>query len=89
MPANVTGREVTASEARNNFAEVFDQAYHEGPVIVRKHSKSVAMIRLDQLESLWQLEAKLDSLKADRALAEFLNEGGVTLAELKKELDID
>ncbi|MBZ0163414.1 MAG: type II toxin-antitoxin system prevent-host-death family antitoxin [Notoacmeibacter sp.] len=82
-------KEFTASEARGKFSEVFDAAFHEGPVIIRKHSKSVAMVRLELLEALAELEAQIDEERAESALSEFLREGGTKMSDLKKELGID
>jgi len=82
-------KEFTASQARSNFSEVFDAAFHEGPVIIRKNSKSVAMVNMELLQLLAEFEESFDSKKADKALAEFLKDGGTPLKDIKKELGID
>lgn len=82
-------KEFTATEARSNFSEVFDAAFHEGPVIIRKNSKKVALVNLELLQMLAEFEESVDSKKADKALAEFLKDGGTPLKDLKKELGID
>ncbi|WP_366664231.1 type II toxin-antitoxin system Phd/YefM family antitoxin [Mesorhizobium sp.] len=82
-------REISASEARSRFSEVFDAAYHGSPVVVRKHSKTVAIISMELLESLADLEAKNDTLKARKALKEFLKSGGTPMSQIKKELGFD
>ncbi|THF55811.1 type II toxin-antitoxin system Phd/YefM family antitoxin [Ollibium composti] len=88
MSANAM-REMSASEARSKFSEVFDAAYHGNPVVVRKHSRTVAIISMELLQSLAELEAKRDSEKARKALREFLKEGGTPMSQLKKELGFD
>ena len=82
-------KEFTATEARSKFSEVFDAAFHEGPVIIRRNSKSVAMVSMDLLKLLAEFEETLDTRKADKALAEFLKEGGTPLKDLKEELGLD
>ncbi|WP_141245347.1 type II toxin-antitoxin system prevent-host-death family antitoxin [Mesorhizobium sp. WSM4313] len=82
-------REISASEARSKFSEVFDAAYYGNPVVVRKHSKTVAIISMELLESLADLEAKNDTLKARRALKEFLKTGGTPMSQIRKELGFD
>jgi prevent-host-death family protein len=79
-------RTFTATQARNNFSEVFEAALHDGPVVVRKRSKSVAVIPLDLFEILADLEGRLDRERADAALREYFEAGGTPLAKLKKEL---
>lgn len=82
-------KEFTASQARSNFSEVFDAAFHEGPVIIRKNSKQVAMVSMEFLQMLADFEESHDSKKADSALAEFLKEGGTPLQDIKRELGFD
>lgn len=60
-----------ASKARSNFSDLFNEAYYSDPVIVTKHGRSVAVISLDMLERLYELEANAGREKVDRALSEF------------------
>jgi len=83
-----TGRTYTASQARENFSEVFDTAIHEGPVFVRKRQKEVVVMSSDLLHFLTDVEAMLDNEKARKALREFLQKGGTPMNELKEELGI-
>jgi prevent-host-death family protein len=82
-------KEFTASEARSRFSEVFDAAYHDGPVIIRKNSKSVAVVNIELLQLLAAIEDAHDAAKAKEAMAEYLREGGTSLAEMKRELGIE
>jgi prevent-host-death family protein len=80
-------RTYTASEARNRFADVFDEAFYGGgPVIIEKSSRSVAVVSLDMLAALTDEESKEDAKRAREALKEFLNRGGKPWKDLKKEL---
>lgn len=79
----------TASEARRNFSDVFDQAHHVGPVFVTKgKNKKVAVVSVEYLRMLTDLEAKFDADKARAALEEFLKEGGTTMKQMKEELGL-
>ncbi|WP_127142587.1 type II toxin-antitoxin system prevent-host-death family antitoxin [Pelagibacterium montanilacus] len=79
----------TASEARSNFADLFNEAFYGGPVIIRKSSRSVAVVSLDMLVALTDNESRADAERAREALKEFLSEGGRSWTDLKKELDLD
>lgn len=79
----------TATEARKNFSEIFNQAHYGGGVLIEKHGKCVAVVPLEILERLAALESLIDSTEAQRALEEFYSKGGTTLDELERELEND
>lgn len=79
----------TASQARANFAEIFDAAFHDGPVIIRKNSKSVAVVNVELLKRIAALEDAADGAKATEALKDWQAKGGTSLADVKRELGID
>jgi len=79
----------TATEARNRFSDIFNQAHYGGGVLIEKHGKRVAVVPLEILDRLAELEAQIDSDDAQVALDEFRQLGGTTLEELEKELDND
>ena len=79
----------TATAARNNFSEIFNQAHYGGGVLIEKHGKRVAVVPLDLLDRLAELEAFIDSAEAQKALDEFHKLGGSTLDELEAELAND
>lgn len=81
-------RTYSASEARNNFSDVFDAAFHKGPVLVAKGKKTVAVVSLEYLRALTDLEANFDAEKANESLKEFLKMGGKPLKQIKEELGI-
>jgi prevent-host-death family protein len=80
-------RTYTASEARNRFADVFDEAFYGGPVIIEKSSRSVAVVSLEMLAALSDEESQEDAKRAREALREFLKQGGKQWKDLKKELE--
>lgn len=83
-----TVRTYSATEARAQFSDLFDEAFYKGPVIVRKNSKRVAVVSMELLKELIDAEVGEDAMRAQEALREFLQQGGTTLADLKDELDL-
>ena len=79
----------SASEARSKFSDLFNEAFYGGPVIIRKSSKSVAVVSLEMLAALTDDESQADAKRAREALKEFLSEGGRPWTDLKKELGVD
>ena len=90
MAANT--RVYSATEAREKFSDIFDAAHFGQRVVVRKRGREVAVVPVEvlrQLERLSELEAALDSLKAEIALSDFQQKGGKTMKEIKQELGLD
>lgn len=85
------GKTYTVSQAREKFADVFNEVIFSGKptVITKRGGKSVAVVPYDLLQTLVQLEALIDIEKANKALNEYRSEGGTTLSSLKKELGLD
>jgi prevent-host-death family protein len=79
----------TATEARNRFADIFNEALYGGPVVIDKQGKKVAVIPLPLLERLAELEALFESKNAQEALTEFQSQGGRSMEDIEKELGID
>jgi prevent-host-death family protein len=78
----------TASEARNRFADIFNEAHYGKPVLIDKHGRKVAVVSMSLLERLAELEACIDSMHAQQALEEFQREGGRTMEDIEKELGL-
>ena len=77
----------TASEARDKFSEVISKAIYRGPVVIKRNEKEkVAVVSLSLLELLTQIEALIDTERAEKALDEYEKTGGTSLAQIKKEL---
>ena len=47
----------SATYARNNFAELINEAIYRGPVFVRKHKQEVAIISAELFNALTELES--------------------------------
>jgi prevent-host-death family protein len=84
-------RTYTVTEARDNFSEVFHEVAYGGKaaVIRKRGDRAVAMVPYDILELLTRVEALLDTNNAKGALESYRTEGGISLADLKKQLEID
>lgn len=78
----------TATEARQKFAEIFNQALYGDPVVIDKQGKKVAVIPLELLDRLAELEAQIESKKAQKALDEFQSQGGRPMEDLEEELGL-
>ena len=81
---------ITATEARQRFSELFDRVAiaKERQVIERRGKAEVAMVPIEDLELLEQLEDMLDLRDALVSLGEAQKEGTVSLEALKSELQI-
>jgi prevent-host-death family protein len=78
-------KKYTATEARNRFSDIFDEAYFGERVIVRKRDRSVAVVSialLEKFEQLLELEAAIEAHGAKNALKEFQSEGGKTMEQM-------
>ncbi|WP_336801583.1 type II toxin-antitoxin system Phd/YefM family antitoxin [Kaistia sp. MMO-174] len=76
----------TASEARENLSEIINKALYKNPVIITRRKEAVAVIPLELLNRITDLEAKYDAELAATSLEEFDKTGGITLKRLKEEL---
>jgi prevent-host-death family protein len=79
-------RTYTATEARENLSEVINKALYKGPVVIHRHNDAVAVVSMELLSRICEFEAKLETEAAREALREFDESGGISLAQLKKEL---
>ena len=80
-------RTYTATEARNRFSDVFDEAHYGAPVVVRKGNKAVAVIPFEMLRHFEELEARLDKMHAQVAMQTDRSDRRKTIEQLKRELD--
>jgi len=77
--------EYKATDARNHFSDIFDAAYFEERVVVKKRDRRVAVVSMElieRLDALLELEARLDACDAKQALNEFHEKGGKTMEQL-------
>jgi prevent-host-death family protein len=82
--------EKTASEARQNFAELINQvAYGSERVVIHRHGKELAaVVPMEDAALLREVEAFIDLSDARAAVKEAQEKGTVTLEELKKQLGL-
>ena len=78
---------ISVAEIRNNLADTLNRVAYQGErVILERRGKGVAaLVSIDDLELLEQIEAQEDLRAAKRARRET---GGVALDELKMELGL-
>ena len=79
----------SATEARNKFADIFNEAHYGRPVLIDRNGKKVAVVSMTVLERLAELEACIDSMAAQESLNEFREKGGRTMEEIEAELGLD
>ena len=81
----------TVTDAREQFADVVTSvAYSRQPAVITKNGKkAVAVVPYDVLELFTKLEALIDVSKANAALEDYEKHGGLTLEELKRELEAE
>ncbi|MCB2200156.1 type II toxin-antitoxin system Phd/YefM family antitoxin [bacterium] len=82
--------EKTASEARQNFAELINQVAFGGErVMIHRHGKELAaVVPMGDLSLLNDLETRIDLDDARNALKEAQEQGTVSLEELKQQLGL-
>lgn len=80
----------TTGEARERFSEVVNEAaFGKQRVVLTRHGKEIAaLIPISDLHVFHELECLIDVEDAKNALNKLKSEGSVTLADLKKELNI-
>ena len=80
----------TASEARQNFAELINQVAFGGErIVIHRHGKELAaVVPMADMALLQELETRIDLDDARNALKEAQEQGTVTLAELKQQLGL-
>lgn len=82
-------KKYTATEARNRFSDIFDEAYYGERVVVHKREREVVVVSMkliEKFEQLLEMEAALEAQDAKTALTEFQSEGGKTMEQIKQEL---
>ena len=79
----------SATDARREFANLMDQAVHQGPVFVRRRKQEAVLLSREAYDRLVSLEAQKDADAAEKALTDYKTNGGVKMTDLMKELGID
>lgn len=78
----------TASEARQNFAELINQVAFGGErIVIHRHNKELAgVVPMEDLQLLHDLETRVDLDDARSALKAAQQKGTVSFVELKQQL---
>lgn len=81
---------VSSKEARRDFADNINRvAYGHERITITRHGNDVAaIIPIEDLEFLEELEEQLDRRAIDEALGEQGDDPYISLDEIKKELDL-
>jgi prevent-host-death family protein len=81
---------INATEARENLAEVINRvAYGKDRVLITRRGKDlVAVVPIEDLELIEQLENEIDVREAKKALADARKRGTIPWAEAKKDLGL-
>ena len=82
---------LTADQARKEFGKVIDKAtYSDRAVVITKYGEDrAAVISIKNLEYYQALEDYVDYIEAEKRLADYEENGGISLEEIKKEFGID
>jgi prevent-host-death family protein len=80
---------VPFSEAREHFTDLVNEVAYGGKriILTRKGKRLVAIVPLDDLETIEMMEDKIDIAAAKKAYADIKKHGTVSLAHVKKEFN--
>lgn len=80
---------VPFSEAREHFTDLVNEVAYGGKriVLTRKGKRLVAIVPLDDLQTIEMMEDKIDIAAAKKADTDIKKHGTVSLARIKKELN--
>lgn len=82
-------RSMTTSEARKDFSETVKRARKGERIVLNSHGKPVAaLVPIEDLELLQELEDRLDARAARIALAEAQEHGTIPWGQVKAELGL-
>lgn len=81
---------LSTAEARDQFSDVINRAAYgkERVVLTRRGKALVAVVPIEDVELLRELEDRIDLEDARIAIAEAEEKGTISLAELKSELGL-
>lgn len=81
---------VPFSEAREHLTDLVNEVAYGGKriVLTRKGKKLVAIVPLDDLDTIEALEDKIDIAAAKKADRDIKKHGTISLKKVKKELDL-
>ena len=78
---------ISVTQARKDLGDIFGEVnYHKRRIILTNHRKRVAIVPIEDLETLEALENADDIREAKLALEEIKEKGTISLKEMKKRL---
>lgn len=78
---------ISATQARKELGEIFRGVnYHKKRILLTNHKKRVAVVPIEDLETLEAREVAQDIHEAKKALKEIEVKGTISLKEMKKRL---
>ena len=82
---------ISIKEFRDNIADTLNRVHYAGDRILleRRGKKIAAIIPVETLEFLEELEDRIDNKLADKAIAEAKKEGFIDWEDLKKALRLE
>ena len=82
--------EISFSDARSNLAEIANKVAYAGKraVLTRKGKKLIALVSIEDLETLEAIEDRIDLDDAHKALVDVKKNGTVSWASIKKKLNL-
>lgn len=80
---------ISITQARKDFGDIFGEVnYHKERFIITNHKKRIAIVPIEDLETLEALENAEDILEAKLALSEVEMQGSIPFDEMKKRLGL-
>ena len=80
-------KSVSVTQARKDLGDIFGEVnYHKQRILLTNHKKRVAIVPIEDLETLEALENANDIHEAKLALKEIKEKGTISLKEMKKRL---
>jgi prevent-host-death family protein len=82
--------EISFSEARSHLADIANEVIYAGKraILTRKGKQVVAIISIEDLETLKAIEDQIDLADARKALADTKKHGTISLETVKRKLKL-
>lgn len=82
-----TRRNISVTQARKDLGDIFGEvSYYKERIILTNHKKRIAIVPIEDLETLEALDNAEDIREAKLALKEIEEKGAISLEETKKRL---
>ena len=90
MSTHPNSEEFSFSAARSNLAGIANEVAYAGKrvIVTRKGRKLVAIVSIEDLETLEAIEDRIDLDDAKKALADATKKGTVSWESIKRKLDL-